>query len=153
MMQNLNVSFHRGMYELPLVQASPGLKIQLLHVDIKSGLWVLRTCLALNVTLERHQHTGEVFAFTLAGAWKYLEYPEINTKGSYLYEPAGSVHTLYSLATNEDMTDICFVIRGANLNLNEAGGVNSIVDAASALEAYRELCHKAGYNAPDVIGT
>ncbi len=48
------------------------------------------------VTIQRHKHTGEVLAFTIRGAWKYLEYPEVNTAGSYLFEPAGSIHTAYS---------------------------------------------------------
>jgi hypothetical protein len=34
-----------------------------------------------DVTIQRHRHTGEVFAFTIAGAWKYLEYPEVNVAG------------------------------------------------------------------------
>lgn len=152
MTRSVPIALHRGPHDLPLVQAGPGLKIQLLHADIKSGLWVLRTRLDPNVTLERHKHTGEVFAFTLEGAWKYLEYPEINIKGSYLYEPAGSVHTLHTPEATEGITDICFVIHGANLNLDDSGNVVSSVDAGSALEIYRELCRKDGYGDPDVIG-
>ena len=43
--------------------------------------------------LLRHRHTGPVHVFTMAGAWKYLEYEDVNRAGSYLYEPANSTHT------------------------------------------------------------
>ena len=37
-----------------------------------------------------------------AGAWKYAEYPEVNRAGSYLFEPAGSIHTLTVLEDNTE---------------------------------------------------
>ena len=43
----------------------------------------------------------------------------MNIAGSYLYEPAGSVHTLHVPATNTESTEVSFAIRGANLNLDE----------------------------------
>ena len=60
----------------------------------------------------------------------YLEYPEVNTAGSYLYEPAGSIHTLHVPPTNRETTGVWFAIRGANLNLDEQGNVESVWDAA-----------------------
>lgn len=47
----------------------------------------------------------------------------MNIAGSYLYEPAGSVHTLHVPATNTESTEVSFAIRGANLNLDEQGNV------------------------------
>ena len=105
------------------------------------------------VTIQRHKHTGEVFAFTLQGAWKYVEYPEVNTAGSYLYEPAGSVHTLHVLESNHEITDAWFAIRGANLNLDDKGNVESVLDAAAALEIYNAQCRQAGHERPNVIGS
>ena len=105
--------------ELPFVEFEPGVEMQVLQVDIPSGLWVIRMRLQPGATLPTHRHGGEVFAFTLKGAWKYLEYPEVNTAGSYLYEPAGSIHTLHAPASNTEVTDVWFAIRGPNLNLDE----------------------------------
>ena len=49
-----------------------------------------------------------------------------------LYEPAGSVHTLTTdVSDSSGPTDIWFAIRGANLNLDKEGEVESIVDASS----------------------
>jgi 2,4'-dihydroxyacetophenone dioxygenase len=88
----------------------------------------------------------------LAGSWKYLEYPEINTVGSFLYEPAGSVHTLHFPATNDEITDVWFVLHGANLNLDADGNVEPVLDASAALAVYRAGCRNSGLPEPNFIG-
>ena len=148
----LPAALHRGERELPFVTFMEGLDIQLLQASVATGLWVVRTRFSPGVTLPRHKHTGEVFAVTFSGSWRYLEYPEINTAGSYLYEPAGSIHTLHVPPTNREITDVWFSIRGANLNLDEQGNVASVWDAAYLIEVYLDLCGKAGHPRPDVIG-
>lgn len=142
---------HRGEKELPFVAFFEGIMVQVLHIDIESGLWVTRMRAQPGITLQKHKHTGEVFAFTIAGSWKYLEYPEINTAGSYLYEPAGSVHTLHIPSSNTGVTDVWFAIRGANLNLDAIGNVESVMDAAATLDMYVSGCRAAGFPVPDVI--
>jgi len=94
--------------------------------------------------------TGEVFGFTLCGAWKYAEYPDINRAGSFLYEPAGSEHTLTVLEDNTEPTDVWFQIHGANLNLDADGNVESITDAAGIYAAYMGLCEAQGLGRPNV---
>jgi len=76
----------------------------------------------------------------------------VNTAGSYLFEPAGSIHTLHALKSNDGITDAWFAIRGANLNLDAAGNVESVLDAALALEIYTTRCREAGHPMPNVIG-
>jgi 2,4'-dihydroxyacetophenone dioxygenase len=105
------LALHRNEKNLPFVRYQEGVTFQLLHADIEAGLWVVRVRAEPGATIQRHKHTGEVFAFTLQGSWKYLEYPEVNTAGSYLYEPAGSVHTLHVLKGNQGITDVWFAIR------------------------------------------
>jgi 2,4'-dihydroxyacetophenone dioxygenase len=142
----------RNEKELPFVMYQPGVTFQLVHVDIEAGLWVVRVRAEPGATIQRHKHTGEVFAFTLQGSWKYLEYPEVNIAGSYLFEPAGSVHTLHVLKSNDEITDVWFAIRGANLNLDERGNVESVLDAAAVLDVYQARCREAGHATPMVIG-
>ena len=103
-------------------------------------------------TIPRHKHTGEVFAVTFSGSWKYLEYPEVNTAGSYLFEPAGSIHTLTVPETNTEITDVWFAIRGANLNLDDDGNVVSVVDAQVVRDVYLAMCEERGLPRPNVIG-
>ncbi|MGQ0760709.1 MAG: 2,4'-dihydroxyacetophenone dioxygenase family protein [Acidobacteriota bacterium] len=145
-------AFHRAEKDLPFVEYQEGVVFQLLHAHVEAGLWVVRVRFQPGVSLQRHKHTGEVFAFTISGSWHYLEYPEVNTAGSYLYEPPESIHTLHVPDTNKEVTDVWFAIRGANLNLDEAGNVESVLDAASVLEIYRAQCEKSGHARPDVIG-
>ena len=140
--------------DLPFVPLGDGTDLQLLQVDVDAGLWVVRTRWEPGVTVPTHKHTGPVFAFTLAGSWKYLEYPEdLNVAGSYLFEPAGSVHTLHVPESNTETTDAVFVIHGANLNLDEAGNVTMVIDAAFIRDFYLALCEEAGQGTPPVVGT
>ncbi len=145
-------ALHRGESELPFVDLGDGSLLQLLQVDVEAGLWVIRTKFQPGYLVQTHKHTGEVFAFTLAGSWKYVEYPEVNTAGSYLYEPAGSVHTLTVPDTNAGLTDVFFAIYGANLNLEPDGSIGSIVDASTIQMAYFALCEAQGLDRPSVIG-
>src|SRR5204863_9730933 len=117
-----------------------------------TGLWVVRMRMQPGATLHTHKHSGEVHAFTVAGSWRYLEYEAVNRAGSYLYEPAGSIHTLHVPATNTEVTDVWFAIRGPNLNLDEQGNVASVWDATFMIETYLDLCAKAGHGRPPVIG-
>jgi 2,4'-dihydroxyacetophenone dioxygenase len=119
--------------------------LQLLQVNVEVGLWVIRTRFAPGTTVQKHLHTGEIFAFTSSGSWHYLEYPEdVNVDGSYLYEPAGSVHTLHVPASNTEPTEVCFVMNGANLNLDADGNVESVTDASGILEVYCATCEAEG---------
>ena len=146
-------ALHRAEKDLPFVDYQEGVVFQLLHADVEAGLWVIRVRFQPGVTIQRHKHTGEVFALTLKGSWNYLEYPEVNTAGSYLFEPAGSVHTLHVPASNSEVTDAWFAIRGANLNLDEEGKVESVLDAGAVLEIYLARCEASGHGRPNVIGT
>ena len=144
-------AIHRGDSELPFVSLGDGTHIQLLHVNIPQGLWVVRTRFEPGVTIPTHRHTGPVYAFTLAGRWKYLEYPEVNTAGSYLYEPAGSVHTLTVPADQQGVTDVWFAIYGANLNLDADGNVVSVIDATFIRQVYLAACMANDLPPPNLI--
>ena len=145
-------AIHRGEEELPFVDFAEGVKVQLLQVDIPLGLWVVRTRFAPGTTILTHKHTGPVYAFTLAGQWKYVEYPEVNTAGSYLSEPAGSIHTLTVPPDTVGETDVWFAIYGANLNLDEQGNVLNVVDAGFIRDFYFSMCEMQGLGRPNVVG-
>jgi len=151
-MTDIPMAIHRGESELPFVDLGEGIKIQVLQVNIDAGLWVVRNKFAPGTVVQKHKHTGEVFAFTQSGSWKYAEYPEVNTAGSYLYEPAGSVHTLTVPDTNTEETDVWFAIYGANLNLDANGNVDMVIDAQFIYEIYVAMCEAEGHGRPNVIG-
>ena len=145
-------AIHRGEDECPYVDAGDGVQLKVVQVDIDQGLWVIRNRFAPGTRVPRHKHTGAVHAFTESGAWKYEEYPEVNRAGSYLFEPAGSIHTLIVPEDNTELTEVWFAIYGANLNLDADGNVESVFDASFILEAYLALAEAAGLPKPDVIG-
>ena len=89
-----------------------------------------------------------MWGYTRSGAWKYAEYDYVNTAGSFLYEPAGSVHTLVCV---EDDTQVWFHMYGANLNLDADGNVESVTDGAGSLAAYYMLAEAQGFGRPNVV--
>lgn len=149
---DIPAALHRGEDEIPFVTVEDGVQLQVLQVDIPNGLWVIRNRFAPGARVQRHKHTGSVHAFTISGSWKYEEYPEVNTAGSYLFEPAGSIHTLTVPDTNDGPTDVWFAITGANLNLDDDGNVEMVIDAGLILEYYLAICEAEGLGRPPIIG-
>ncbi|MEZ4292092.1 MAG: hypothetical protein R3E53_16765 [Myxococcota bacterium] len=86
-------SIHIGRDDLPWVDIGPGAKLRVLQVKLGENLWIIENIFP-PATRSRPIDTGPVFGYTTAGAWKYKEYDYVNRAGSFLYEPAGSVHTL-----------------------------------------------------------
>jgi hypothetical protein len=136
------IALHVGADDLPFVDIGDGNLLKVVRVDAAEGLWIV------GFDVQTHRHTGPVFGYTTSGAWKYKEYDYVNRAGSFLYEPAGSVHTLTVL---EDDTRAWFHMYGANLNLRQDGTVESITDGATTLAAYYALCEMQGLPRPDVL--
>ena len=146
-------AIHRGSEDLPLVDLGELGLLQLVQVDLANGVWVVHQQFEPGATVQKHRHTGPVYAFTVSGKWLYLESPdEPNTAGSYLYEPAGSVHTLHVPSEVEGPTDVWFTIFGANLNLDADDQVEMVIDAPFILDFYRAMCaEQFGIEDPPVI--
>lgn len=150
---HIPTAMHLGDDELPWVTGfDENSRLKLPLSKVKEGLWIVRVQYQPGVLIELqpHKHTGPVYAFTASGSWGYRESEYMNTAGSFLYEPAGSVHTLFVPETNEEVTDVWFTIYGANLNLDPAGEIESVTDAASILEYYLERCEADGAGNPPV---
>ncbi len=150
-MLEIPTAIHRGDDDLPWVDIGEGSLLKVLQVKEREGLWVIRNRFGAGYRVQTHKHTGPVYAFTTSGAWKYRESDFVNRAGSFLYEPAGSVHTLEVLDDNTELTDVFFAIWGANLNLDADGNVESITDAGGILQAYYLLCEASGLPKPDVV--
>lgn len=142
------VAVHVGIGELPFVDLPDGSKLKVIQVKHGEGLWIVENVFRAGYEVQRHKHTGPVYAYTTSGAWRYKEYDYVNRAGSFLYEPAQSVHTLQVL---EDDTHVWFQIYGANLNLDADGNVESVTDCSSALAVYLSLCEQAGLPRPGVL--
>ncbi len=148
-------TLHIGETELPWAEPGDGSAVQLLHVDLRQGIWILKMRLPPGYKVEKHFHTGMVYAVTLQGCWYYAESPDaVCAPGSYLFEPAASVHTLMTPADQDGDTIVWFAVQGANVNLDGDGNVVSVVDARNALDLYRGYCDALGreYSKLIVIG-
>jgi 2,4'-dihydroxyacetophenone dioxygenase len=135
--------------DAPWADTGMGVLLKVVRFDALRGTWVILNRFKPGVQLQRHRHTGSVDAFTSAGRWHYLEYDFYILPGSYLFEPANSVHTLHVPEDNTGDTDVCFIIEGALLNLAEDGSVESVSDGPSTLEAYYALLEAQGDPRPD----
>jgi quercetin dioxygenase-like cupin family protein len=101
-----------------------------------------------NTRLPRHYHSGTVHFYTTAGAWGYVEHPEdLQAAGSYLYEPAGSIHTF---ETKEGAEGI-MVVEGANVNLNDDGSLMFIMDAGWIEQALVAAAMASGQKLPRYV--
>src|SRR3954447_8648783 len=107
-------AIHLGAADLPFVEIGNGNKLKVIMVDEGQGLWIVENVFQNGFDVQTHKHTGPVYGYTVAGAWKYKEYEYVNRAGSFLFEPAGSVHTLTCI---EPDTHVWFQMYGSNLNL------------------------------------
>lgn len=145
-------AMHIGENDLPWLESEDGSKVKILHVDLNQGLWVVKTRWQPGYAVQTHYHTGPVFAVTYSGSWYYNEYPDVvNRAGSYLYEPAHSIHTLVVSEDNTEDTEVWFAIYGCNVNVDQDGNVLGIVDAKHVKEIYEQGCAKAGLDASRMI--
>ena len=141
-------AIHIGANDLPFVEIGGGSKLRVLQVKRGEGLWIIENVFQKGYEVQTHRHTGPVFGYTTAGAWKYKEYDYVNRAGSFLYEPAWSVHTLQCL---EDGTRVWFQMYGANLNLDADGKVDSVADGPTTLEFYFAACEAQGLPRPSPL--
>ena len=145
---NVPSAVHVGTDELPFVDIGGGNKLKVLQVKEREGLWIVENVFMSGFEVQKHRHTGPVWGYTTSGAWKYKEYDYVNRAGSFLYEPAGSVHTLQCI---EDDTRVWFHMYGVNLNLDAAGNVESVADGTGTLAFYLAMCEQMGLPRPPVL--
>lgn len=139
---------HVGADDLPFVDIGEGSLMKVIQVKEKEGLWIVENIFQAGYEVQKHRHTGPVWGYTISGAWKYKEYDYVNRAGSFLYEPAGSIHSLQCI---EDDTRVWFHMYGVNLNLDADDNVESVADGAGALAFYRAMCESMGLPRPNVL--
>jgi quercetin dioxygenase-like cupin family protein len=140
--------------DTPLIKdtVGPGIHIRVLRLDFEHNEWVVLVTFAPGTSLPLHYHTGPAEVHTLNGRWLYSEYPDQpQTAGSYLYEPGGSVHTLYVPEDNNEDTVLFVRVRGANINFDDTGQLHSILDTLTIRVLADTLSAAQGLPAPRYI--
>lgn len=126
----------------------PGVHVTPLFIDPENGVWVLFARFDPGTLLPKHFHTGTVHFYTTAGSWAYVEYPDdVQTAGSYLFEPGGSIHTFKS----DEGAEGFMVINGANINFNDDGSFMNIMDAGWIEQTVLAAAQANGQKAPRYI--
>jgi 2,4'-dihydroxyacetophenone dioxygenase len=140
---------HVAMDDVPWVQ-NPRVdsRMRILQADLDDNFYVIHGIMPSGLDVPTHRHRGIVHGFTLSGAWTYREYDFVNRAGSYLFEPADSVHTLHVL---EGPSETLFVIYGDTEYLDADGVITSVSNARVMLDSYYEACERAGIPRPNGI--
>jgi 2,4'-dihydroxyacetophenone dioxygenase len=136
------------MNEVPEISVGDGTHYRLLRADRELGVWVIRIRIDPNVVLPRHKHTGVAQVATLGGSWWYREYGQLYAANSFIYEQAGSTHTLEA---GDAGADLLAMVAGANLNLDEDGNVTQIIDAEWIRSFYLRRCEKQNIAMPSSL--
>lgn len=121
---------------LPWVRwAMQGARFQLLSADPASGRFTVLLRFEPGVEAPRHRHVGSVEGIVLEGDFYYREHPEVRfSAGSYLFEPAGSVHQPVS----EEGVLMLGIFHGPVEGLDEEGQVTGRIDCAWHLRTWNQ---------------
>lgn len=141
--------------DIPLLTDAlgPGIHVKPLRLDMEAGCWVVLATFGPGSKVPLHYHTGTAEVYTLSGRWHYAEYPnQPQTAGAYLFEPAGSVHTLVDPDSNIEDTVMFIRVEGANINFTEDAQFHSILDAVSIRYLADALAEARGVGPINFIG-
>ena len=123
-----------------------GCEVQLIRADPTTGNWTVKLRGPSGGNLGIHRHYGSVFAFTLRGAWRYLEHDWVARSGDIVQETPGSVHTLVLV----DESEILFLVDGALEYLDGQGNTLAHEDWRSVIQKHVDFCTRQGLESVDV---
>ena len=123
-----------------------GCEVQLIQADPVTGQWLVKLRGPAGGNLGIHRHYGSVLAFTLRGAWRYLEHDWVARTGDIVQETPGSVHTLVLV----EETEVFFIVQGALEYLGAGGETLAHEDWRSITDKYVDFCAARGLNALDM---
>lgn len=123
-----------------------GCEVQLIQTDPTTGQWIVKLRGPAGGNLGIHRHYGSVIAYTINGAWRYLEHDWVSRTGDIVQETPGSVHTLVL----EDESEILFLVQGALEYIDREGRTLAHEDWLSIAEKYWDFCTARGLRPVDV---
>ena len=131
-----------GEDESPYVPFVENVYIRHLAFDVTHNayaniLWVKRGGM-----LGRHRHRGRIYACTLEGTWRYLEYDWVAGPGSYVLESPGAVHTLVS--DNPDGMKTMFFLNGSLEFVDDNDNLLQTLDVFWFINHYVSYCREHG---------
>ena len=130
----------------PWVPYADGVWIQPCCFDVTSGGFSVVLKGLPGAKLGVHYHVGTVRGYTMRGHWRYLEHDWVAKPGTFIYEPAGEVHTLVITDDSPEPALILFVVEGGLIYLDDAvkGVFSAYEDGFSMLELTRKHYREVG---------
>lgn len=111
--------------------------------DIKNGGWISVLRARGEGIVQRHRHAAPVTAWTLDGTWGYHEHDWVARAGSFVYEPAGHIHTLFIHPEQGHMLAL-FHILGPLIYVDTNGVAQDYEDVFVRMERYTAYCKTVG---------
>ena len=135
-----DVHIGAGEDESPWVPFKENVFIRHTAFDVRNNMYANFLWVKKGGLLGRHRHRGRVFACTLEGSWRYLEYDWVARPGSYVQESPGTIHTLYS---DEGMKTM-FWLNGAIEFYDDDDKLLETLDVFWFIDHYLTHCRKFG---------
>jgi hypothetical protein len=130
----------------------PGIDFKPLRLDLERGEFAYIAIVKPGKEFPIHYHTGTAEVFTFQGCWAYREYPnDLQTSGSYLFEPSGSVHTFFTPEDNTEDTIFFVRVSGALVTFSEDGKFQAVLDAVVLRHLVDTLVSERGLEEPRYI--
>ncbi len=131
-----------GEDESPWVPFKENVYIRHLSFDVRNNLYANILWVKKGGMLGRHRHRGRIYACTLEGSWRYLEYDWVARPGSYVQESPGAVHTLVSDDPNGMKT--IFVLNGSLDFVDDNDNLLETLDVFWFIDHYTSYCKQSG---------
>jgi quercetin dioxygenase-like cupin family protein len=136
---------------LPWAEVGGGFAMKLFRRGHADGVYSMLNRFAPGFRAPKHRHLGEVHGYTLEGRWHYEEYDWEAGPGDYIYEPAGSIHTLVVPADNPGPTVVFFTVALGLELFDDQGNMFMVQDAPGMELLYRVSLEKQGLAYPDSV--
>lgn len=131
-----------GEDESPWVPFKENVYIRHLAFDVRNNFYSNLLWVKKGGMLGRHRHRGRIFACTLEGSWRYLEYDWVARPGSYVQESPGAVHTLVSDDPNGMKT--VFMMNGSLDFVDDNDHLLETLDVFWFIDHYTSYCKQNG---------
>jgi 2,4'-dihydroxyacetophenone dioxygenase len=137
-----DVHIGAGEDESPWVPFKENVFIRHLSFDVRHNIYANILWVKKGGSLGKHRHRGKVFACTLEGSWRYLEYDWVARPGSYVQESPGTIHTLVS--DNPEGMKTFFLLHGAIEFFDDNDTLLDTLDCFWFIDHYLSYCKENG---------
>jgi 2,4'-dihydroxyacetophenone dioxygenase len=135
---------------IPWVPQADGVWFRPLRLSPSLGTWSNLLRVTRQGRINLHRHLAPVEAWVIRGQWRYLEHDWVAGPGSYVYEPAGDVHTLITQGDEEMIT--LFTMHGPIEYMDPDGELIYTETADTKLKRYLDFCAANNISVAPVIG-